>query len=329
MNILITGACGYIGSHFVRLAKNIPGFNLFAIDDLSTGKKTSIPESIPLLIEPLENTKAVKAFIAENKIDVIFHFAGKIVVSESVVNPHKYYISNTMNTANLADIAAKNGVEYFIFSSTAAVYGQPKNGEKIKEDDEKNPVSPYGASKLMSERIIADIAKTCDMKYAILRYFNVAGASEDLSIGQETPNATHLFRAVCDTALGLRDSLDIYGNDYSTPDGTGIRDYIHVCDLVSAHYSVLKYIQREKKSEIFNIGYGRGVSVLEAKNAVEKVSGTKIRTEFKPRRPGDCACVISDNTKITSLTDWQPKYRDIKTIAGHAYAWEKKKLDRR
>ena len=210
MNILITGACGYIGSHFVRCISKLNKYNLFAIDDLSTGKIDAIPSSVNLLIEKLENVNSVANFIKENKIDAIFHFAGKIVVSESVSNPYMYYMANTVNTANLAHIASISNVKYFVFSSTAAVYGQPKGMDKIKEDSPKNPISPYGASKLMSERIIKDICNISTMKYAILRYFNVAGASEDLSIGQSTPKASHLFRAICDNLLGYKNELCIF-----------------------------------------------------------------------------------------------------------------------
>ncbi len=322
-NILITGACGYIGSHFTKLMLESKKYNLFAIDDLSTGVRSSISEKIPLLQTPLENTLEVENFIRKNKIDSIFHFAGKIVVSESVENPYKYYSSNTVNTLNLAKIASDCEVQHFIFSSTAAVYGEPKQNEKVSETSDKNPISPYGKSKLFSENIIADICKSSEMKFAILRYFNVAGASEDLSIGQQTPNPTHLIKMCCNVVLGKAKKLSVFGNDYPTKDGTGIRDYIHVCDLASAHNAVYEYLLNGGDSDYFNIGYGVGYSVMDVIKAFEHVTGRQIDYDIKPRRLGDAACVVSANEKILNKTNWKPTLNDIHTIVKHAYLWDK------
>lgn len=327
MNILVTGACGYIGSHFVKyfLRNNrIDNCSVYAIDNLSTGNKKSIPSSVELLVEDLCNVEKVEKYILEKKIDAIFHFAGKIIVSESVENPYLYYKENTYNTLNLANIAARSGVKYFIFSSTAAVYGQPKEGVLITEDIDTNPISPYGKSKLFSENMIKDICNISSMKYAILRYFNVAGASSDLSIGSFNENSTHLIKICCNVALGKKESVGIFGNDYPTFDGTGIRDYIHIEDLVSAHSEVLNFLMKHNKSETFNIGYGKGFSVLQVIEAFNDVLNRQIPYSFERRRDGDCASVVASVDKIKMSTDWKPQFEDIKKIVESAYKWEEK-----
>ena len=324
MNILVTGACGYIGSHFVKMMVEKYNYKIFAIDDLSTGVRNSIAQEVFLLEASLNDVNAVRNFILENKIDSIFHFAGKIVVSESMENPYKYYTQNLENTLNLVQVAAECGVKHFVFSSTAAVYGNPSQNDFVDEDYQKNPISPYGKSKLFSESIIADIAKKYGMKYAILRYFNVAGASEDLSIGQQTPNATHLIKMCCNAALGKAEKIYVFGNDYPTKDGTGVRDFIHVCDLVDAHEKVYRYLLEGGDSDIFNVGYGVGFSVMEVISALERVCGKKVDYEIKPRRLGDAACVVSCNKKILSKTNWKPRLNSIDTIVRHSYLWEKK-----
>ena len=326
MNILVTGACGYIGSHFVKMMLERCNHHIFAIDDLSTGIRDSISSKIPLFISSLSDKDAVKRVIIENKIDSIFHFAGKIVVSESVENPYKYYNQNLVNTLNLIQIAGECGVNNFVFSSTAAVYGEPRQNDLVDEDYQKNPISPYGKSKLFSESMIADIARIYGIKYAILRYFNVAGASEDLSIGQQTPNASHLIKMCCNVALGKIDKMYVFGNDYPTKDGTGVRDFIHVCDLVDAHEKVYNYLLSGGDSDIFNVGYGVGFSVMDVICALEHVCGKKISYEIKPRRLGDAACVVSSNKKILNKTDWVPRLNSIDTIVKHSYLWEKKLL---
>ncbi len=324
MNILITGACGYIGSHFTNLLSASGERNLFAIDNLSTGFKNSIPGSVELLCCDLENTGNIEDFIRGNKIDAIFHFAGKIIVPESVRNPFLYYTSNTFNTCNLASIAAKSGVKYFIFSSTAAVYSQPPDNRPIDENFQTNPLSPYGASKLMSERIISDIFANKNVKYANLRYFNVAGAALDGSNGQRSPNSAHLIKMCCKAALDKNFILDVFGNDFNTKDGTGVRDYIHVEDLANAHLKIFDYLKNGGVPQVFNVGYGRGHSVFDVIKSVERVSGTKLKYQIKPRRSGDAAEIVSSNKKITSLTSWRPKFDNLDIITKTALDWEKK-----
>ncbi len=327
MNVLITGACGYIGSHFTQYMVKNYDYNFFAVDNLTTGRADVLPESVKLYVADLSDHKCIKKIICENKIDAIFHFAGKIIVSESVEKPFYYYSENTFNTASLAEIAEKNGVKYFIFSSTAAVYGEPDENENVSENSITSPRSPYGASKLMSERIIQDICKNSEMKFGLLRYFNVVGASPDLSIGSFNKTGTHLVKKCCDTILGKCDKLFVYGSDYPTVDGTGVRDYIHVCDLVSAHDSVFKYLQNGGSSDIFNVGYSTGFSVMQVIDVASKVSGKNIPYEIKSRRAGDCARVVSCNRKILEKTDWKPVYNDIETMVKHSYLWAKKLND--
>ncbi len=324
MNILITGACGYIGSHFTNLISKSGKHNLFAIDNLSTGFRNAIPGSVELLCDNLENTKNIDTFIRDNNIDTIFHFAGKIIVSESIKKPYLYYKSNTINTCNLANIASKSKVKFFIFSSTAAVYAQPPDNRAIDEDCPTQPLSPYGASKLMSERIISDIFAGTETKYANLRYFNVAGAALDNSNGQRSPNSTHLIKMCCKAVLNDNFTLSIFGNNYNTKDGTGIRDYIHIEDLTEAHLQVLKYLKNGGNSQVFNIGYGRGYSVFDVIKSIEKVAGKKLKYQIKDKRPGDAAAIVSSNKKIISMTSWRPKFDNLDIITKTTLDWELK-----
>ena len=269
MNILITGGAGYIGSHVLNLLSKQTDHNLFIYDNLSTGRKESVVAG-ELIQADLEDLETLESVITSKNIDAVFHFAGSIVVPESVSNPLKYYKNNTLNTLNLIDLCIKHNINRFIFSSTAAVYGIPADGIG-RVGDPTYPINPYGSTKLMTEQMLQDVgAAHPDFKYIILRYFNVAGAAVDGSVGQCTPDATHLLKIACQTALGKRDKMQIFGDDYDTPDGTCIRDYIHVDDLAQAHIDSLNYLNNGRPSEIFNVGYGKGYSVKEVLKAAKE-----------------------------------------------------------
>lgn len=332
MNILITGGAGYIGSHVLKQLLEHTKHDICVIDNLYSGKLVAI-ETLQKIRQfeffkfALEDTSELEKLFEARKFDAIVHFAAFIEVSESVAEPLKYYLNNTANTARLLEFATKNGVKYFIFSSTAATYGEPKSGI-VSEESEQKPINPYGASKLMSERIIKDAcAASCaknganGMKYGILRYFNVAGA--DGLIGQNYPNATHLIKVVCECICGKRDKISIFGSDYASKDGTCERDYIHVLDLASAHLAVLEYLQ-SNDSDIFNVGYGKGFSVKEVIECAKKVSGVDFKDELAARRDGDPAVLISNANKIRLKTSWQPKHESLEEIISSALAWEKK-----
>jgi len=274
----------------------------------------------------LSDFKAVEDFFKNERFDAVIHFAAKIVVPESVENPVLYYMNNTVNTIHLVSMCVKYGVGKFIFSSTAAVYGEPEVGV-VTENSPTVPINPYGMSKLMSETVIRDTANAYKgFRFVILRYFNVAGADPDGRIGQCFPNATHLIKVACQTALNARDSMSIFGSDFNTPDGTGVRDYIHVTDLASAHIEALNYLEKGGNSDIFNCGYGHGSSVLEVIKSVKKVSGRDFKVVSSERRKGDPALLIADNTKILKTLKWIPKYQDIDFICKTAYEWEKRLL---
>ena len=329
MNILITGGAGYIGSHVLKLLLSEQKHNICVIDNLYSGSMDAI-KALQNIGEfeffecDLANLDQIKQILINKKIEAIIHFAAFIEVFESMQNPLKYYLNNTANTANLINLAVQNGVSKFIFSSTAATYGEPKNGI-VSEESEQNPINPYGRSKLMSELILKDAALANEhFKYGILRYFNVAGASNDGIIGQNYPNATHLIKVATQTIVGKRNEMSIFGDDYPTNDGTCIRDYIHVQDLASAHLSVLEYLQNENKSEIFNVGYGKGFSVKEVIECAKKVSGVDFKVKIAPRRVGDPAILISKADKLRQKTNWTPKYENLETIIKSALNWEKK-----
>lgn len=322
MNILVTGGAGYIGSHVVKMLGDQTSHNITIIDNLTTGFRDSVLAG-ELIIADLVDTVKIEQIFKEKKFDVVIHFAANIRVDESVKNPVKYYSNNTINAINLIGLCTKYRVNKFIFSSTAAVYGNTA-GIPVKEDDLKNPLNPYGMSKLMIERVLYDVSAAEEsFKYCVLRYFNVAGADGSMRIGQRTPNATHLIKVACQTALGLRGSMAIFGTDYDTPDGTGVRDYIHVDDLAAAHISALEYLQ-DNDSNIFNCGYGRGYSVREVINTVKKVSGIDFKVLEEGRRDGDSSKVVADNSKILNMTSWHPQYADLEYICGTAFEWEKK-----
>ena len=333
MQILVTGAAGYIGSHVAKQLLEQTDYEIIIIDNLSTGFETTIDtlksldstnKRIKYYNQDLSDWEKVEDIFKENSIKEIIHFAAFSQVGESMSNPLKYYLNNTVNTTKLIDISIKYGVKKFIFSSTAAVYGEPnKESIPINENLIKNPINPYGSSKLYSEGIIKDAAiSNEDFKYVILRYFNVAGADLDGKIGECHNPETHLIPLVVKTALGKRDSIKIFGDDYDTPDGTCIRDYIHVCDLADAHIQALKYLD-DNQSDIFNCGYGYGYSVKEVVEAVKKVSQVDFKIDMESRRAGDPAVLISDNNKIKTKMNWTPKYNDLELICKTALDWEK------
>jgi UDP-glucose 4-epimerase len=322
LKILVTGGAGYIGSHVVKQLGELGQDDITVLDNLSTGFEDAILYG-QLVKADLSDFAFVEKFLDEEKFDAIIHFAASIVVPESVENPLKYYMNNTVNTTNLVRCAVKSGVKSFVFSSTAAVYGEPKDGV-VSENSALEPINPYGYSKLMSEQIIRDTAFAhSGFRFVILRYFNVAGASADGRIGLRSKNATHLIKVSSEAACGKREKMSVFGTDYPTADGTCIRDYIHIEDLASAHLAALSYLKDGGKSDIFNCGYGRGCSVNEVISMVKQVSGVDFTVEFVARRAGDPALLVSDNKKILSTLAWKPKFDDLQTICRSAYEWEK------
>jgi UDP-glucose 4-epimerase len=321
MTVLVTGGAGYIGSHMV-LELMDHGEEVIVVDDLSTGARRCVPENIKLFIGDVGNENFTSALMAQHKIDTIFHFAGSVIVPESVSDPLKYYDNNTAKSRNLMASAVKAGVRFFVFSSTAAVYGHGSDGA-VDENSRLSPDSPYGKSKLMTEMMLQDVASAHDLHYAVLRYFNVAGADPNLRTGQSTLNATHLIKVAAEAATGARNSIDIFGTDYPTPDGTCIRDYIHVTDLVAAHSAALRYLRDEKKNLTLNCGYGRGYSVLDVIKAAKRISGTDFPTQTANRRAGDMVSIIADAGLLRSKLSWKPKFDNLDVIVGHAIEWER------
>lgn len=319
--VLITGGAGYIGSH-VAWACVDAGRQIIIVDNLSTGTRANIPPAAEFHQLDLADTTAVQSLFAQRSIDAVLHFAGSIVVPESVADPLKYYANNSSNSISLFESAVRTGVQNIIFSSTAAVYA-PTTKSQVSETDEVGPLSPYGRSKLIIERVLADCAAAYGIRYAALRYFNVAGADPLGRTGQCTPNATHLIKVAAETSLGKRPELVIFGDDYDTRDGTCVRDFIHVSDLASAHLSALAYLEADGDSAIFNVGYGRGASVLQVVAAIERVTGERLRTKIGPRRPGDAPSVVADSSRIRNLLSWRANYEDLDTIVAAAIAWEK------
>jgi UDP-glucose 4-epimerase len=322
MTILVTGGAGYIGSHMV-LALIAAGERVVVLDNLSTGFKWAIAKGVPLVTGETGDEPLVTRLIAEHEVSAIIHFAASIVVPDSVSNPLGYYRNNTVNSRALIECAVKGGVKAFIFSSTAAVYGNPAK-VPIGEDDAVAPMSPYGSSKLMTEIMLRDAGIAHGLDYVILRYFNVAGADPQLRTGQSTKGATHLIKVAVETALGKRPRMDVFGTDYPTPDGTCIRDYIHVADLVRAHSDALAYLRGGGRPITLNCGYGHGFSVLEVIDTVKRVSGVDFRVDRAGARPGDPAQIVAKSDLVRQTLGWQPRYDDLATIVGHALAWERK-----
>ncbi|WP_333824366.1 UDP-glucose 4-epimerase GalE [Pinisolibacter sp.] len=320
MTVLVTGGCGYIGSHLVWALVD-RGEKVVVLDDLSTGFDWAIPEAAELVRGDIADRTLLDTLLTRGDIDAIVHFAGSIIVPESVTDPLKYYWNNTVKSRELMAAAVRNGVKNFVFSSTAAVYGNPEI-IPVPEDVPLLPVSPYGSSKLMTEIMLRDTAAAHDFRYAALRYFNVAGADPKGRTGQSTKGATHLIKVACEALLGRRPSIEVFGTDYATPDGTGVRDYIHVTDLAEAHVLALEYLRSQKTSLVANCGYGRGFSVLEVLKAVERVGGKPLPVTYGPRRAGDAEAIVARVDKIHAHLDWHPAHADLDTIVGHALAWE-------
>ncbi len=322
MTVLVTGGAGYIGTHMVRALVEA-GENVVVIDNLSTGFSAFLPEGVPLFIGDAADENLVEGVIAAHNVESIIHFAGSVVVPDSMRDPLAYYRNNTMTTRSLLNAAVKCGVNRFIFSSTAAVYGNPDQ-VPVPEYAPTRPLSPYGSSKLMTEIMLHDVASAHGMNYVVLRYFNVAGADPQARIGLATVGATHLLKVAVEAATGQRAKIDVFGTDYPTPDGSCIRDFVHVSDLAEAHRAALSYLRGGGNSVTLNCGYGRGYSVLETIEAVRRVSGRHFAVQYAPRRPGDIMTMIADTGRIRTTLDWTPQYDDLDTIAAHALKWEEK-----
>ncbi len=298
------------------------GHDVVVLDNLSTGMAWAVAPQARLIEGDIGDEALTLKTMAEHNVDAIIHFAGSIIVPESVSDPLGYYLNNTVKSRSLIHSAVRAGVAHFIFSSTAAVYGNPKT-VPVREDDELLPVSPYGTSKLMTELMLRDVAVAHDLSYVALRYFNVAGADPKGRTGQSTPRATHLIKVACETALGRRDHLEVFGRDYETRDGTCLRDYIHVSDLVQAHVDALSYLRSGAESQVFNCGYGQGYSVLDVIGAVERAAGVRLTARDAPRRPGDPAEIVANADRARAVLEWQPRHDDLDFIVASALAWEK------
>lgn len=321
--VLVTGGAGYIGSHAVLALKDA-GWPVAVIDNLTTGFRFAVPDGVPLYEGDIADADLLARIFAEQGIRAVMHFAGSIIVPESVENPLKYYSNNTANSRALIEATVTAGVPHFIFSSTAATYGLPEVSP-VNEDSPRLPINPYGMSKLMTEVMLSDVARAHRLNFCALRYFNVAGADPQARTGQSTAGATHLIKVAVEAALGKRAKVDVFGTDFATPDGTGVRDYIHVADLANAHVLALEaLIADPARSLTMNCGYGQGYSVLEVLDAVDRVTNQKINRVLGPRRAGDPDSLISDNARIKATLPWVPKHADLDTIVEHALAWERK-----
>jgi UDP-glucose 4-epimerase len=321
-NVLVTGGAGYIGSHAV-LALHDAGWPVVVADNLSNGRREAVPEGVPLVEVDIGSGNAMEQVFADHGVGAIMHFAGSIVVPESVSDPHYYYRNNTVASHALIGAAMKAGVPHILFSSTAATYGAP---DKVPLDEESptRPINPYGWSKLMTEQMLRDIAATGAFNYGALRYFNVAGADPQGRSGQAGKGATHLLKVACEAAVGKRDHVDVFGTDYPTPDGTCIRDYIHVSDLASAHVLALEaLIARPSESFTLNCGYGRGTSVLEMLDALDQVNGTPVKRVMGERRAGDPPQLVASNRRLVERLGWKPRFADTATIIKSALEWER------
>jgi UDP-glucose 4-epimerase len=327
MGVLVTGGAGYIGSHMV-LELLDAGEQVIVIDNLSTGFRWAVPGEVEFVEGDIGDQALLRRLLSSHAIDAIVHFAGSIVVPESVADPLGYYLNNTCKSRALIASAVEAGVPHFIFSSSAAVYGMPEENP-VKEDAKLEPISPYGTSKLVTEWMLRDTATAHALRYVALRYFNVAGADPKGRSGQSTAHATHLIKVASEAALGQRPYLEVFGTDYPTTDGTCIRDYIHVTDLARAHLDALRYLRAGGKSDVFNCGYGRGFSVLDVIGAVKRVSQSDFPVRMAPRRPGDPAAIVAEAGRIGKVLGWQPRLDDLDTIVGHALSWEKRLIEYR
>lgn len=326
--VLVTGGAGYIGSHAV-LALRDAGWPVAVIDNLTTGFRWAVPEDVPFFHGDIADSELLARIFESQATGAVMHFAGSIIVPESVENPLKYYDNNTAKSRSLIESVVKAGVPHMIFSSTAATYGDPQESP-VREETPQIPINPYGWSKLMTEQMLSDTAFAHDLNYCALRYFNVAGADPMGRSGQSTAGATHLIKVAVEAALGKRDSVAVFGTDYDTPDGTGVRDYIHVSDLAAAHVLALEeLIAKPDASMKMNCGYGRGFSVLEVLDAVDRVTNGSLSREMGPRRAGDPDSLISDNSRIMETLPWVPKHANIDEIIAHALMWEQKLLELR
>ena len=320
--VLVTGGAGYIGSHAV-LALRDGGWPVVVIDDLSNGSREAVPGDVPFFEGSIADRGLVDRILAEQRIGAILHFAGSIVVPESVEKPLDYYANNTLASHALISAAVAAGVPHIVFSSTAAVYGEPER-VPIEEDDHKQPINPYGASKLMTERMLADTAAAFPINYAALRYFNVAGADPDSRAGQVGKGSTHLIKVAVEAATGKRDHVDVFGTDYPTPDGTCVRDYVHVSDLADAHVAALEWlIERPQDNLVLNCGYGQGLSVIEVLDALNRVAGEPVPRVIGPRRAGDPPLLVASNRALVDTLGWSPRFAEIDAIITHALAWER------
>ncbi|MBI1180349.1 MAG: UDP-glucose 4-epimerase GalE [Alphaproteobacteria bacterium] len=321
--ILVTGGAGYIGSHTTQQLLDA-GYAVVVLDNLSNGVRGMIPGEATF-IQGDVGDRALLADVLADGVEAVLHFAGSIVVPESVAQPLAYYRNNTLNTHGLLEACVEAGVPHFIFSSTAAVYGDARQ-VPVREDAATVPISPYGASKLMTEWMLRDAAAAHELRYVALRYFNVAGADPLGRRGQSSKNATHLIKLAVEVLTGQRDHLDIFGDDYPTPDGTGVRDYIHVVDLADAHVRALDYLRAGGDSQVLNCGYGKGSSVRQVIAALERVSNRKIDARAAPRRAGDVAELVAEASRIRRLFGWQPRHEDLEMIVRTALDWERKRL---
>ena len=321
--VLVTGGAGYIGSHAV-LALRDAGYGVVVVDNLVTGFRWAVPDDVAFVEGDIADQSLMQRTLRDHGVQAVMHFAGSVVVPESVENPLKYYHNNSAKTRDLIESVVAVGVPHFIFSSTAATYGIPEESP-VKETTPQRPINPYGMSKLMTEYMLRDVAAAHPMNFCALRYFNVAGADPEGRSGQSTAGATHLIKVAVEAALGKREAVSVFGTDFDTPDGTGVRDYIHVTDLAAAHVLALDALMAAPdKNYLLNCGYGRGFSVLEVLDAVDRVTNLKIDRRMEGRRAGDPDALISDNRAIMAEFPWQPRYADLDQIVTHALAWERK-----
>lgn len=325
--VLVTGGAGYIGSHAV-LALREAGWPVVVIDNLTTGFRWAVPEDVPFVKASIDDGAVVDAAIAEHSIGAIVHFAGSIVVPESVSDPLKYYLNNTVRSRALLECAVRNEVRHFLFSSTAATYGIPES-VPVREDMPTVPINPYGMSKLMTEAMLRDVSAAHPINHVALRYFNVAGADPQARTGQSTAGATHLIKIAAEAATGKRGHVSIFGTDYATEDGTGVRDYIHVSDLADAHVAALDWlVAHPGESRVMNCGYGRGFSVNQVLDAVDRVTNLTVERRYEGRRPGDPDALVADNARILETLNWTPKRADLDGIVKDALAWERALAER-